>query len=71
MSDGRRYRNAVYSPLQVAVHDGEKHLKEQVDGVNQHRQQVQPRLARHCESEFFLSSNVCERRELLQLYCER
>jgi hypothetical protein len=27
-------------PFQVAVHDGEKHLQKQVDGVYEHRQQV-------------------------------
>lgn len=34
-------------PFQVAVHDREKHLKEEVDGIYQHRQQVQPRFAGH------------------------
>lgn len=33
--------------FQIAVHDGEKNLKEQVDGVDQHRQQEQPRFSRH------------------------
>lgn len=35
-------------PFQITVHDGEEDLEEQVDGVYQHRQQVQPCLARHC-----------------------
>jgi hypothetical protein len=26
------------SPFQIAIHDGEKHLQKQVDGINQHRQ---------------------------------
>lgn len=34
-------------PFQIAVHDGEEDLQEQVDGVNQHRQQKQPCFARH------------------------
>lgn len=34
-------------PLQVAVHDREENLKEQVDGIDQYRQQVEPRFARH------------------------
>jgi hypothetical protein len=34
-------------PFQITVHNGEKHLKEQVDGVDQHRQQEQPCFARH------------------------
>ena len=34
-------------PLQIAVHDGEEDLQEQVDGVYQHRQQEQPGLAGH------------------------
>jgi len=28
--------------FQIAVHNGEEHLKEQVDGIDQYRQQVQP-----------------------------
>lgn len=35
------------SPFQIAVHDGEEHLEEEVDGVDQHRQQVEPGLAGH------------------------
>lgn len=35
------------SPFQITVHDGEEHLEEQVDGIDQHRQQVEPRFARH------------------------
>jgi hypothetical protein len=31
-------RDRMYSPLQIAVHDGEEHLEEEVDGVYQHRQ---------------------------------
>ena len=38
------------SPFQVAVHYGEEHLEEEVDGIYQDRQQVQPRFARHVES---------------------
>jgi hypothetical protein len=41
---------SCYSPFQVTVHDGEEHLEEEVDGVYQHRQEVQPCFARHCES---------------------
>lgn len=37
------------SPFQIAVHDGEEDLQEQVDGVYQHRQKVQPCFASHCE----------------------
>jgi len=43
-----RARCGGYAPLQIAVHDGEEDLEEQVDGVYQHRQQVQPRFAGHC-----------------------
>jgi hypothetical protein len=28
----------MHSPFQIAVHDGEEHLEEEVDGVYQHRQ---------------------------------
>lgn len=34
-------------PFQITVHDGEEHLQEQVDGIDQHRQKEQPRFARH------------------------
>jgi hypothetical protein len=33
--------------FEVAVHDGEKDLEKEVDGIYQYRQQVQPRFARH------------------------
>lgn len=33
--------------FEVAVHDGEKDLEEEVNGIYQYRQQVQPRFARH------------------------
>ena len=39
---------ALDVPFEIAVHDGEEDLEEEVDGVDQHRQQVQPRFARHC-----------------------
>ena len=35
------------SPFEIAVHDGEEHLEEEVDGIDQYRQQVQPRFTRH------------------------
>lgn len=35
------------SPLQITVHDREEDLEEQVDGVDQHRQQIEPRFAGH------------------------
>lgn len=34
-------------PLQIAVHDGEEHLQEQIDGIYDYRKEVEPRLARH------------------------
>lgn len=34
-------------PFQIAIHNGEEHLQKQVDGVDQHRQQVEPRFAGH------------------------
>lgn len=37
-----------HSPFQITVHDGEEDLEEQVDGVYQHRQQVQPSFTSHC-----------------------
>ena len=41
--------SAYYSPFQVTVHDSKEHLKEEVDGVYQNRQQVQPCFAGHLE----------------------
>ena len=40
-------RTAIHSPLQITVHDGEKDLKEQVDGVYEDSEQVQPCFAGH------------------------
>jgi hypothetical protein len=34
-------------PLEIAVHDGEEDLKEEVDGVDQDRQKEQPCFSRH------------------------
>jgi hypothetical protein len=37
-------------PFQIAVHDGEEDLKEEVDGIDKHCYQVEPRFSRHdCE----------------------
>jgi len=36
--------------FQIAVHDGEEDLKEEVDGIDKHCYQVEPRFSRHdCE----------------------
>ena len=43
------WRAGRHSPFQIAVHNGEEDLQEQVDGVYQHRQKVQPCFASHCE----------------------
>ena len=34
-------------PLEIAVHDGEEDLEEEVDGVDQHRQKEQPCFSGH------------------------
>ena len=34
-------------PFQITVHNSKEDLQKQVDGVDQHRQQVEPGLARH------------------------
>jgi hypothetical protein len=42
-----------YLPLQVTIHDSEKHLQEQVHRVYQHRKQIKPCFSRHlcdCDS---------------------
>jgi len=35
--------------FQIAVHDGEENLEEEVDGVYQHSQQIEPCFSRHDE----------------------
>lgn len=35
------------APFQIAVHNSEEHLQKQVDGIDQDRQQIEPRFARH------------------------
>lgn len=37
----------INSPFQIAVHDSEENLKEEIDGIYQHRQEVQPRFTGH------------------------
>jgi hypothetical protein len=32
--------NGTDIPFKIAIHDSEKHLEEEVDGVYQHREQV-------------------------------
>lgn len=39
------------APFQITVHDREEDLEEEVDGVDQHRQQVKPRFAGHDEND--------------------
>jgi len=34
-------------PFEIAVHDGEEDLEEEVDGIDKHCYQVEPRFARH------------------------
>jgi len=36
-------------PFQIAVHNGEEDLKEEVHGIDQHRKQVQPRFSQHVD----------------------
>lgn len=36
-----------HSPFQITIHNSKEHLEEQVDGIDQHRQQIEPRFARH------------------------
>lgn len=35
------------SPLQIAIHDGEKDLKEKIHGIDKHREEVQPCFTGH------------------------
>jgi hypothetical protein len=44
--DGTR----VNLPFQIAIHDREENLQEQINGIDQHSQQVQPCLAGHHDS---------------------
>src|SRR6478609_12189922 len=43
----RRVADGGGLPFEITVHDGEEDLQEQVDGVDQHRQEEQPSLSRH------------------------
>lgn len=56
--------SAEHSPFQVTVHNGEEHLQEEVDGVYQHRQQVQPCFAGHCTNCVRYTSPVFELNKL-------
>lgn len=46
------FTQANHSPFQITVHDREKDLKEQIDGIYQHRQQIQPSFTSHFEAVF-------------------
>ena len=46
-SKQERRQECRNSPFQIAIHDREENLQEQVDGIDQYRQQVQPCLAGH------------------------
>lgn len=48
------------SPFKITVHDREEHLEEEVDGVDQHRQQVKPCFARH-HCDFDVASSIIDR----------
>lgn len=37
---GQQGSKGAHVPFQVAVHDGEKDLQEQVDGIHQYRKEV-------------------------------
>jgi hypothetical protein len=43
----KKWKQENSLPFEVAVHNREEDLEEEVDGVYQYRQQVQPRFARH------------------------
>lgn len=66
------------SPLQVAIHDGEKDLKKKIHRINKYREEVQPcftghhggeylfgakRLPRGIESELITGIRGCEGKE--------
>ena len=38
------YSKAEDIPFQVAVHDGEEDLQEEIDRIDQHGEQIEPRL---------------------------
>lgn len=60
LSGDRGYlaRSKFDVPFQVAVHDSEEDLKEKVDGVEQHRQEVQPRFSGHHVDGFGLVKRI-------------
>lgn len=59
-----RKRSWRDSPFEVTVHNREEHLEEEVDGVDQHRQQVEPRFAGHVGRELHVSSKRMKRRSI-------
>jgi hypothetical protein len=44
-----RRHPGVYVPFQITVHNGEEDLKEEVDSIDEYREQVEPCLAGHHE----------------------
>lgn len=35
------------APFEIRVHDGEKHLQKQIDGIDEDGREIQPRFAQH------------------------
>ena len=62
------------SPFEITVHNREEHLEEEVDGVDQHRQQVKPCFARHhCEIdvESSIIGNISIAKQRISVNCLR
>lgn len=47
------------SPLQIAVHDGEKNLKKKIDRIDKYREEVQPCFTGHHSGEYLFDASDC------------
>lgn len=47
------------SPLQIAIHDGEKDLKEKVHRIDKYREEVQPCFTGHHGGDYLFAASSC------------
>lgn len=47
------------SPLQIAIHDGEKDLKEEIHCIDKYREEVQPCFTGHHRAHYLIGATSC------------
>lgn len=47
------------SPLQIAIHNGEKNLKKKIHCIDKYREEVQPCFTGHHSGEYLFGASCC------------